>query len=150
MARTLRVRPYARLIRRSATSDRTSPSTQLPSRPIPWPAIAFYGAGCVTRDANLSSRGLSYGSESETVPPDWGPWWVGLPEMRSWLSWYGKPYSDLVAPALGAAGIARGDGLRVRLGPAPMDSDEVRGVGPSLPRDLQAVRSPTQDDAPWR
>jgi len=70
--------------------------------------------------------------------------------MRSWLSWYGKPYSDLVAPALGAAGIARGDGLRVRLGPAPMDSDEVRGVGPSLPRDLQAVRSPTQDDAPWR
>ncbi len=106
---------------------------------------AFFGAGYVTRGVLAGSRGaLWYGQETENFSFDWidGPWWTGLPAKGTWLSWFGEPYRGVVAAALGDRALERNRGLLVRLGPAPMDSDEVRGLAPRLPADLVVEMTP--------
>ena len=45
--------------------------------------------------------------------------WRGLPPLPMWLSWFGPPYRDLVAPALGARAETHVDGITLRLGDLP-------------------------------
>jgi hypothetical protein len=100
---------------------------------------AFFGAGYVTRGVLVGSRGgQRYGPGTENFSNDWitGPWWLGLPAKPTWLAWFGEPYRDLVASSLGGLAVPREHGLVVRLGPAPMDTDELRGHAPDLPSDL--------------
>jgi hypothetical protein len=101
---------------------------------------AFFGAGYVERGVLLGPRGgQRYGPDTEMFSEDWimGPWWIGLPAKPTWLTWFGEPYHDLVAPSLGGLAAPREHGLVVRLGPAPMDTDELRGLAPGLPSDLR-------------
>lgn len=98
---------------------------------------AFFGAGYVTRDVLLGNRGdVWYGPDTESIGFTRGPWWIGLPPTQTWLTWFGKPYRSLLPTDVEASGVAHADGLLVRLGPAPMDADQLRGLTLSLPTEL--------------
>ncbi|MEA2536864.1 MAG: hypothetical protein QOF11_1098 [Chloroflexota bacterium] len=106
---------------------------------------AFYAAGYVTRGVLTGTRGAQwYGQGTENFAFDWinGPWWIGLPPKATWLTWFGPPYQDLVAPTLDGHAVQREHGLLVRLGSKPMDSDEIRSRTPALPNELLAGMSP--------
>jgi hypothetical protein len=114
---------------------------------------AFFGAGYITRGVLVGTRGAQwYGSETEGFSFDWinGPWWQGLPAKTTWLSWYGAPYRDAVASALGARAIHHGSGLLVRLGPRPMDSDEVKSVAFDLPSEVVVGMTPRYGQVPMK
>lgn len=109
---------------------------------------AFYAAGYVTRDVILARNGrVWHGAQTEQFGRDWsgGPWWIGLAAKPVWLAWYGRPYAHLVGPAVHAAGRLVGDGLVVRLGPLPMDTDEARAVAVPLPSELIATFPPVYE-----
>lgn len=100
---------------------------------------AFFGAGYVTRGVLTGSRGAQwYGQGTENFSDDWisGPWWLGLPTKPTWLTWFGEPYRDLVTPSLNGISVLNDRGLIVRLGPTPMDTDQLRGRAPDLPTEL--------------
>lgn len=114
---------------------------------------AFFGAGYVTRGVLAGSRGAQwYGQGTESFSFDWinGPWWLGLPAKATWLCWFGKPYRAEVAGSLDGAAVERGTGLLVRLGPRPMDSDEVRDLAPDLPPDLLVGMTPQFGQVPMK
>ena len=100
---------------------------------------AFFGAGYVTRGVLAGSRGAQwYGEGTENLSSDWisGPWWLGLPVKPTWLSWFGRPYRDLVAASVDGLSAERERGLLMRLGPTPLDTDQLRGLAPDLPTEL--------------
>jgi hypothetical protein len=67
--------------------------------------------------------------------------WVGLPAAPTWLAWFGRPYADLVRSAVAQHITAETDGaLLLRLGPEPMDPDQLAAVFPPLPLPLIARR----------
>lgn len=114
---------------------------------------AFYGAGYITRGVLAGARGAQwYGRDTENFARDWivGPWWSGLPAKATWLSWYGAPYREAVASALGARAIHRGPGLLVRLGPQPLDSDEASSQALDLPPDVIAGMTPHYGRVPLK
>jgi len=99
----------------------------------------FFGAGYVTRGVLAGSRGAQwYGQGTENFSADWisGPWWLGLPIKPTWLTWYGEPYRDLVTASLDGLSASRERGLLVRLGPTPLDTEQLRGRAPDLPTEL--------------
>jgi hypothetical protein len=107
---------------------------------------AAFAAGSVTRDT-IVRRGRTWSDQRTEWPPiPRASWWVGLPALPSWLSWYGPAYRDLVANALPVDLTAtRASGLLVRHGAEPKDIDELQGVASPLPADLLARR---RDGAP--
>ena len=112
---------------------------------------AFFGAGYITRGVLVGKRGASwYGRETENFAFDWiaGPWWTGLPAKPTWLTWYGTPYRDIVRPFIEGQAITHDHGLLVRLGPAPMDSDEARPIAPALPTDAVITMTPRYGKGP--
>lgn len=112
---------------------------------------AFFAAGYVTRGVLTGARGgQSYGHGTENFLNDWitGAWWLGVPPKATWLTWFGEPYRDLVAQSLAGTAVQRDRGLLVRLGPTPMDSDEVRGLAPALPPELLAGMRAVHDNVP--
>ena len=65
--------------------------------------------------------------------------WIGLPASPTWLAWFGKPYVDLVRPSVEGHVTAEVDGgLLVRLGPEPMNADQLAARFPPLPTSLIA------------
>ena len=114
---------------------------------------AFFGAGYVTRGVLTGSRGAQWhGQGTENFSDDWisGPWWLGLPTKPTWLTWYGEPYRDLVTPSLNGLSVLRERGLIVRLGPTPMDTDQLRGRAPNLPSDLLVAVQATRGEGPMK
>ncbi len=112
---------------------------------------AFFGAGYVTRGVLTGSRGAQWhGEGTENFSDDWisGPWWLGLPAKPTWLTWYGEPYRDLVTSCLNGLSVPRERGLIVRLGPTPMDTDQLRGRAPNLPSDLLVAVEATRGEGP--
>jgi hypothetical protein len=112
---------------------------------------AFFGAGFVTRGVLAGSRGaVWYGRETENFSFDWidGPWWMGLPSKATWLTWFGAGYRDAVASAVRGAAEEHPGGLLLRLGPEPMDSDQVRGSAPTLPPELVVGMTPRLGEVP--
>lgn len=88
---------------------------------------AFYGCGYVERGVIASRRGLGYDGESEHYPLPRGRW-VGIPSTPTWLTWFGGPYKPLVETSLKITERAVSpEGILVRLGPLPMDIDELQG-----------------------
>lgn len=107
---------------------------------------AFYGAAYVTRDVILARNGRTWhGAQTERFHLDWigGPWWVGLPAKPAWLTWYGRAYAGLLGAAVQEMGRPVGDGVLVRLGLRPMDTDQARAVAPPLPLELVMTLAPT-------
>jgi hypothetical protein len=108
---------------------------------------AFFGGARVLRHYLLGTRGQwNMGPESEQALEQWlwGPGWIGIPPGPSWLRWYGDPYRDLVADSLGPTGEAHPRGLLVRLGPTPLDADQLDGLMPALPLELVFEALPDQ------
>jgi hypothetical protein len=108
---------------------------------------ALFGAAYVTRDILEARRGPAYLYREDHILEwaygDYGVRWLGIPPMTTWLTWYGAPYRPLVASALGSVADEIEGGLLVRLGPAPMDKDAVRGLVPPLPPELLLTITPT-------
>jgi hypothetical protein len=102
---------------------------------------AAFAAGSVTRDT-IMRRGRTFADQRTEVPPmPRASWWVGLPALPSWLTWYGPAYRDLVAVALPATLTSAPDGgLLVRHGAEPMDMDELQRVASPLPAELMTRR----------
>lgn len=97
---------------------------------------AFYGAAYVEREVVLTGRSIGYDFGSFRAQSVVIPTWGGLPRFAMWLSWYGPPYRDLVAPALGDRAIEVDGGLLLRLAELPADPMELAGQSPSLPEEL--------------
>lgn len=74
------------------------------------------------------AMGAFYACASLGVFPYHGPMWIGIPEVPTWLSWYGNEYSEW---------------LRVRVGkPRPGSTEYPEGVmvrRAALPSDLEAT-----------
>jgi hypothetical protein len=99
---------------------------------------AFYACAYIERGVIASRRGLGYDGESEHYPLPRGRW-VGVPSTPTWLSWFGGPYKSLVEESLKGAGCESSpEGILVRIGPWPMDLDELQGKMVRLPDHLVA------------
>lgn len=62
---------------------------------------AIYGGAFVMQRCIISNGSYGFDSRSEYWNPmPMGDEWIGIPEPPMWLSWFGGPYKDLVAPAL--------------------------------------------------
>ena len=103
---------------------------------------AAYAMGSVERDAIMDRGRFSSDHVCETSPLARSRWWVGLPAIPTWLSWYGEPYRDLVEDHVAGLAATGPDGLLVRAGDVPMDRDELDGLVPPPPAALRAVRRP--------
>lgn len=98
---------------------------------------AFYGAAHVERGV-IARRGLWYDSESESVSMP-GHFFAGLPPFPTWLAWFGRSYSSLVADVMSdhpGAELRAEKNLFLRTGATPLDTDQLRGEFPTLPPSL--------------
>ncbi len=89
---------------------------------------------------------------------DWvwrGPSWIGIPDIPTWISWYGSPYRDAV-PAVGPGIEVHDDGVLVRRARRPV-STELAGEHPVQPparlvgsyrKDPQRIASEVPDSIP--
>lgn len=99
---------------------------------------AFYAAGFVQRDV-VAGRCPGFDNQTEQSPLPRGLLWTGLPHEPTWLSWFGRPYRDLVAHCLPSWAIReRGQGLLVRLGEWPQDRDALAKLALAWPDTLVA------------
>lgn len=95
---------------------------------------AFYAAAYVERNV-IARRSLWYDGESESIALMRSRWWVGLPSKPTWLAWYGGPYRDRLRASIpNAANHAAG--VLLRNGEPPLDTDQLKGVFPRLPKEL--------------
>jgi hypothetical protein len=93
-----------------------------------------------------------YGQGTENFSDDCirGPWWLGLPSKPTWLTWFGAPYRELVSPSLNGLAVPGDQGLFVRLGQEPMDTDQLKGRTPGLPSELLVNIEAKPGDGPMR
>jgi len=100
-----------------------------------------HAAGSVHRDLLVKRGRASADYRTEAGPMPRARRWVGLPAAPTWLAWFGRPYADLVRSSVAQHITAETDGaLFLRLGPEPMDSDQLAAVFPPLPLPLIARR----------
>jgi hypothetical protein len=100
-----------------------------------------YAAGSVHRDLLMKRGRESADYRTEAGPMPRANRWVGLPAGPTWLAWFGRPYADLVRSSVAQHITAETDGaLFLRLGPEPMDSDQLAAAFPPLPLPLIAHR----------
>jgi hypothetical protein len=100
-----------------------------------------YAAGSVHRDLLMKQGRESADYRTEAGPMPRANRWVGLPATPTWLTWFGRPYADLVRSSVSQHITAKTDGaLFLRLGPDPMDSDQLADAFPPLPVPLIAHR----------
>ena len=99
---------------------------------------AFYAHGYVERGVYASRRGIGYGGDSEHYPLPRGRW-VGIPSTPVWLAWFGGPYKPLVEASLKSSEyVSKPEGIFVRMGPSPLDLDELQGRTIRIPQELVA------------
>jgi hypothetical protein len=95
---------------------------------------AFYALGYVQRDVIVHRGKIWLDGRSESGPILPGRWWMGLSPTPTWLAWFGEWYARELEPFLTtAAAIRTPEGIFLRLGPEPLDRDQLREVFPSLP-----------------
>ncbi len=100
---------------------------------------AFYGRGYVRRNMWVHGRAVASDGTSEILPSGFQGWtWIGIPSgAPTWLTWFGRPYMDLVARAVSTQESRRfPEGVSLRLDREPKDRDQLRGAFPPLPPDL--------------
>ena len=100
---------------------------------------AFYAAGFVQRNVIAKRSAILFDGQSESGPFPRGRWWCGPPSVPTWLAWFGRPYHDLVAGSIAnLQPILSEQGVLLRLGREPLDTDQLRSVFPQLPQNLMA------------
>ena len=77
----------------------------------------------LTRVARATSA--FYACASLNIFPCHGPMWIGIPETTTWLSWYGREYSDELEKHRESPGVTiHPEGMMVRRAAMPSDSEE--------------------------
>jgi hypothetical protein len=101
-----------------------------------------YAGAWVLRGVTLPRGGNpAYRAGPEVGPMPRRAEWVGLPAGPTWLAWFGGPYAALLRRTVAAHVAADLDrGLFLRLGPEPMNFDELADRFPALPAQLLARR----------
>lgn len=100
---------------------------------------AFYAAAALDLRYIMVGRSLGFVAGDQPQSYVLTPW-NGLPRQGAWLTWFGPPYGDLVAGALGDHGVRMGRGLYLRIGNEPVSADHLSDRYPRLPERL--VRAP--------
>jgi hypothetical protein len=97
---------------------------------------AFYAATYVQGNVVAQGRRLWYAANTEFIHLT-RMWWEGLPPHPTWLAWFGEPYRDMVESSVREHVTDEvPEGLFLRLGDEPKDSDELKEVFPKLPDEL--------------
>ncbi|MGH2455407.1 MAG: hypothetical protein ACRDHD_04025 [Candidatus Limnocylindria bacterium] len=100
-----------------------------------------YAAGAVHRDMLIRRGRVGSDYRTEAGPIPFANRWIGLPAAPTWLAWFGPAYADLVRPGLAAHITSETNGaLLIRIGPEPMDADQLADNFPPLPLSLIAHR----------
>jgi hypothetical protein len=101
-----------------------------------------YAGAWVLRGVLLPKGGnAAYRGGPEVGPMPRGGAWVGLPAGPTWLAWFGKPYAELVRPAIAShISDVSERGIFMRLGAEPLGFDELTAQFPPLPAALLARR----------
>ncbi len=96
-----------------------------------------YAAASVERGVIAKRSSFSADYLTEVSPMPRADRWIGLPASPTWLAWFGKPYAELVRPSVAGHITAETDGaLFLRMGPEPMNADELADRFPPLPTNL--------------
>jgi len=105
---------------------------------------AFYAAAVIFRNMIITE-------EATMVPTDGGEyyqltsgkWWFGLPQIPTWLAWFGGNYTTEVSELFEHPMSTKfKSGLLLRAGDKPLNRDELQGVFPQLPNRLQFKYTP--------
>lgn len=103
---------------------------------------AFYAVAVLEHNDILIGKSLGF--IAGNMPRRYvGTPWNGLPRAGAWLTWFGPPYSDRVAGAVGDRTERVGRGMSLRMGVEPADEDDVADRHPHLPEDLLVPEHPT-------
>lgn len=94
----------------------------------------LYAAGYVERDCLLSNGNLSHG-RSEAFSLGAPSHWNGIPDVRTWLTWFGESILPSVKPYLPNDCISKG-GHFMRLRTLPASVSELTGDFPVFPMEL--------------
>src|SRR5262249_25629527 len=98
---------------------------------------AFYALGHVQRGAIAQRGSIWFDNHTEASPILAGKWWMGLSPTPTWLGWFGGWYAHALEPVLAKVATHQGgQGIFLRLGPEPMDREQLSGIFPRLPADL--------------
>jgi len=101
---------------------------------------SFYALGYVQREV-IVRRSIWFDGRTEPCPTLPGKWWLGLPDEPAWLIWVGAEYAREIEKHLDPIRIQQyPEGLFLKLGPEPMDKDQLREVFPLLPSHLVAQK----------
>ena len=91
---------------------------------------AFYAVGYLAR------RG-----QTEMLPIPKGDVWLGLPDLPSWLTWYGRAYMPSVQEVLRGFIIESCEqGIFVCYGDEPLEAEKLKLLAPQLPESLVVRR----------
>jgi len=95
---------------------------------------AFYAHAYVLRNVVLHGNTVGYDGDTEIYPLPMGMRWKGIPPTPTWLTWFGRPYAELVEDEFRNMDVQKmPEGLFVRLGKEPLDLDKLRQFSPRLP-----------------
>lgn len=96
---------------------------------------AFYAAAYVTRDAILSDGTIWFDSSSEDIDMGRSNLWSGVPDVRTWLTWFGPELRQQLRQEL-PGDVLSHNGQLMRFGDIPMDADQLNPIFPRLPDHL--------------
>jgi len=98
---------------------------------------AFYALGYVQRGVVARRGSIWFDSQTEAGPILAGKWWMGLSPTPTWLVWFGGGYAHALEPVLAKVATHQTrQGIFLRLGPEPMDREQLTGIFPPLPADF--------------
>lgn len=97
-----------------------------------------YASAFVVRRQHLIGDELASGGDSESITTGSTTHWLGIPNVRSWLTWYNN---DVLAQAAPFIQSHKFDGNFLRLGSTPRNTDELRDIFPEFPTELLSSHS---------
>lgn len=97
-----------------------------------------YASAFVVRRQHLIGDELASGGDSECITTGATTHWNGIPNVRSWLTWYDK---EVLAEAAPFIQNHKFDGNFLRLGTTPRNTDELKDIFPEFPTALLSSHS---------
>ena len=97
-----------------------------------------YASAFVVRRQHLIGDELATGGDSECIRTGSTIYWNGIPNVRSWLTWYDKEILTQAAPFIQNH---KFDGNFLQLGTTPRNTDELRDIFPEFPTELLSSHS---------
>ncbi|MEL7185222.1 MAG: hypothetical protein AAFN50_02160 [Pseudomonadota bacterium] len=103
---------------------------------------SFYAIAYVETGVEAKGRSLYFTGESETYPLPRHNRWLGIPAVPSWLTWFGRPYADLVQSACESHITSRfEEGFLLRASDEPLGIRALPQNFPEIAVELQAKMS---------